>query len=101
MDFSTVWTSVQDGLEPGMKIPNWTAANGYLGDEFAIVRVESSHVEINAPNADAKQRVARKDFEFMVDNWEKYREGQIQRQTLVKRTRVSKYTISILKYLGI
>jgi hypothetical protein len=100
MNFSDAWLHIRSGISPGTKIRNWTAAKGYLGDDFSIVRVESSHVEINAPSAETIQRVGKSDFEFMFANWEAYCTGNLNRQALVKQTRVSKYTISILKHLG-
>lgn len=100
MVFSEVWLRVRTGLAPGVKIRNWTAAKGFLGDEFSIVRVESSHVEINSPNAETIQRVGKNDFEVMFSNWEAYCTGRLKRQALVRQTRVSKYTMSILKHLG-
>ena len=99
MDFLNTWQRIQSDLSVGTKIKNWTAARGYLGDEFSVVRVEHNHVEINAPNAETIQRVRKSDFEFMCANWVGYCSGKVNRQALVKGTRVSKYTISILKYL--
>jgi hypothetical protein len=101
MVFSEVWLRVRTGLAPGMRIRNWTAARKFLGDEFSIVRVESGHVEISSPNAETIQRVGKNDFEVMFSNWEDYCSGRLSRQALVQQTRVSKYTISILKHLGI
>lgn len=101
MDFASAWVHIQSGISPGTKIRNWTAAKGYLGDDFLIVRVESNHAEVMAPNAETIQRVSKRDFEYMFTNWGDYCAGKIKRQTLVKQTRVSKYTMSILKHLGL
>lgn len=100
MDFSEIWLRVRSNLAPGSKIRNWTAAKGYLGDEFSIVRVESKHLDINSPNAETVQRVAKSDFEYMFMNWDDYCAGRLKRQRLVEHTRVSKYTMSILKHIG-
>jgi hypothetical protein len=101
MEFSVAWLRIRTGLAPGIKIKNWTAAKGYLGDEFSIVRVESNHIEVNSPNAETIQRVGKGDFEVMFVNWEAYCAGTLARQALVKQTRVSKYTMSILKHLDL
>lgn len=100
MDFQEIWLSIRSGLAPGSKIRNWTAAKGYLGDEFSVVRIESSHLEVNSPNAETIQRVAKSDFEYMFSNWEDYCAGRLKRRALVEHTRVSKYTMSILKHIG-
>ncbi|HJV74732.1 MAG TPA: hypothetical protein VJ654_10960 [Noviherbaspirillum sp.] len=99
MTFSSTWQSIQASLRPGDNIPNWTAAKGYLGDSFRIFAVSSSAIEIDSPGADTLQRVSRKDMEFMYDRWADYCAGHVTRSTLCKYTRVSKYSMSILKYL--
>lgn len=101
MDFQVAWLRIRTGLIPGSKIRNWTAAKGYLGDEFSVVRIESNHIDINSPNAETIQRVGKNDFEFMFAPWEAYCIGKVKRQELVKHTRVSKYTMSILKHLDL
>jgi hypothetical protein len=94
------WVDVQSRLRPGLVIRNWTAARGYLGDAFSILSVSSSAVEVIAPNAVTVQRVSKKDLDFMQMNWEAYCSGKITRGKLVEKTRVSKYSMSILKHLS-
>ena len=99
MEFPHVWAAIQSHLSRGAQVKNWTAAKGYLGDSFAIAAVSSSHVEVDSPNAETVQRVSKADFEFMHNNWKAYCAGQVKRSELVKSTRVSKYTISILRHI--
>jgi hypothetical protein len=101
MTFQEVWQAIQLRLTAGSQVKNWTVAKGYLGDSFKIVTVSSSHVDVDSPNAETVQRVSKKDFEFMHDNWYPYCAGKVRRTDLVKSTRVSKYTISILRHLGV
>lgn len=101
MEFSDVWLAVQSRLHTGEKVRNWTAAKGFLGDDFLICCVDASHIEVDSPNAETIQRVSKKDFEVMYNNWTAYCSGGISRQALVKLTRVSKYTMSVLRHLGI
>lgn len=100
MDFPEMWLRIRTGLDSGTKVRNWTAAKNYLGDEFLIVRVEANHIDVNSPNAETVQRVAKADFEYMFANWDNYCAGRLTRQALVEHTRVSKYTMSILKHIG-
>jgi len=100
MDFSEMWLRIGAGLTPGVKIKNWTVAKGYLGDEFAVVSVESNHLVINSPNAETILKVAKRDFEYMFLNWDEYCAGRLNRQAVVAHTRVSKYTMSVLKHIG-
>lgn len=99
MEFQQVWQAIQSNLRIGSQVRNWTVAKGYLGDTFKIVGVSATYVEIDAPNAETIQRVSKIDFEFMHNKWEAYCSGKIRRADLVKSTRVSKYTISILRHL--
>lgn len=99
MEFPHVWRAIQSQLSRGLQVKNWTAAKGYLGDSFTIATVSSSHVDVDSPNAETVQRVSKGDFEFMHTNWKAYCAGEIKRTELVKSTRVSKYTISILRHL--
>lgn len=95
------WTTVRSKLSPGEVIPNWTAAHGYIGDTFKVVSVTSSAIEVSAPNAETIQRVSKKDVEFMLENWKGYCAGTVKRNDIVKHTRVSKYSMSILKHIGV
>lgn len=100
MKFQEVWMAIQSSLTAGSQVKNWTAAKGYLGDSFKITTVSSSHVDVDSPKAETVQRVSKADFEFMHNNWDAYCAGNVRRTDLVKSTRVSKYTISILRHIG-
>lgn len=101
MSFAKIWSELQINLKPGTIIRNWTSAKGYLGDEFKVITVASTHIEVDSPNAETFQRVSKNDFEFMFNNWNQYCAGNLKRQDLVKKTRVSKYTMSMLKHLSV
>lgn len=98
MSFVKIWSNLQSNLKPGVLIRNWTVAKGYLGDDFKIISISSTHVDVDSPNAETIQRVSKKDFEVMFNNWEQYCSGKVKRQELVSKTRVSKYTMSIFKH---
>lgn len=101
MKFQEIWQALQSGLTTGSQVKNWTAAKGYLGDSFKVINVSSSHIDVDSPKAETVQRVSKADFEFMYNNWNAYCAGKTKRTDLVKFTRVSKYTISILRHLGL
>lgn len=101
MSFIKIWSELQSNLKPGVLIKNWTAASGYRGDEFKIVTVASTHVEVDSPGAETIQRVSKKDFEVMFNSWDQYCSGKVKRKELVIVTRFSKYTMSIFKHLKI
>jgi hypothetical protein len=101
VEFTEFWMVVQGRLQPGQRIRNWTAAKGFLGDDFKVVLIEPSHVEVDSPNAETMQRVSKNDFRIMFDHWSDYCSGRVKRSDLVKLTRVSKYTMSILRHLDV
>jgi hypothetical protein len=53
MTFADSWNSIQNSLDPGAQVKNWTAAKGYLGDVFTIVQVSPAHVVVSSPEAPA------------------------------------------------
>lgn len=99
MTFADTWNSIQNNLGPGAQVRNWTAAKGYLGDIFTIVRVSSGHVVISSPDAKNEQSVPKQDFQKLHGVWIGYCERSIQRQDIRDMTRFSKYIISILHHI--
>ena len=94
-----VWQKIISQLKPGMSIRNWTALNGYLGDEMKVVRITNDKIVIDSPKAKYHQHVTKDDFEVVWKNWDDYKSGQVQRQEIRKNTRFSKYVISVLHWL--
>ena len=101
MRFGDFWNKLQTQLYPGRTIRNWTAANGYLGDEFIVSSVSMTGIKIESPNAKNIQNIAKNELEIMFNNWGDYCSGQLQRQQFRDLTRFSKYTISIIKDVDI
>lgn len=98
MTFDELWANIQQ-LSPNTTIKNWTVAKNYLGDTFVIMEITDHIVIVNTPNAQLLQNVAKKDFEYMHQNWNAYCSGNITRTVLCQHTRVSKYTMSILRHI--
>lgn len=99
MTFSNFWHTLQTKLKTGESIRNWTAFGGYLGNQFKVTGISPIRVEIESPNAKTIQYARKSDFEVMYNNWESYCSGKLQRKELTELTRVSKYTMSIIKHL--
>ncbi len=99
MKFDEFWKKLQSQLYSGLTIRNWTAAKGYLGDEFIVASISSDVIIVESPNAINLQNISKGDFEIMFNNWEEYCSGRLQRQHLRDQTRFSKYTMSIIKQL--
>jgi hypothetical protein len=99
MTFADSWNSIQNSLDPGAQVKNWTAAKGYLGDVFTIVQVSPAHVVVSSPEAKNQQSVPKQDFQKLHGVWPGYCAGSVQRQEIRDMTRFSKYIISILHHI--
>lgn len=99
MSFSEFWKALQQNLCPGDEVRNWTQFRGYLGDTFEVVSINTDHVIVKAPKAKTAQRARDADFQLVFNKWPQYISGQFPRTQLLKDTRVSKYTISIIRHL--
>jgi hypothetical protein len=97
--FIAAWSAIQHQLRPGTAVANWTAANGLLGDSFTISAVRPGHVEVDTPGAENIQTASMGDFEAVYNVWAPYCRGQVGRAEVVRTTRVSKYVISILRWI--
>ena len=99
MPFTNAWGALQSQLATGTKVPNWTAANGLLGNNFVIVAVTRAHVDVDTPGAQNVQRVPRTDFEDVYNVWDGYLRGTVKRHQVRDATRFSKYIVSIWHWL--
>ena len=96
--FDTIWTQLQNNLEVNMPIKNWTAFNGYLGDEMTVVGVREFYIEVKSPNARNVQFVPKDDFKKVWEVWADYKSQKVRRYEIRNITRFSKYIISILHW---
>ena len=99
MDFPTFWNTLRANLAVGDEVLNWTPLKGYLGDSFSVTSITDEQVVLNSPDAKTPQHAYRADFELVHRQWSQYCSGAVKRKDIVKSSRVSKYTISIIKYL--
>ncbi|MGO9271927.1 MAG: hypothetical protein ACLQOO_16955 [Terriglobia bacterium] len=99
MPFADTWNALQAHLTPCTTIPNWTASKGLLGDSFVVSAVGPNHIEVDAPNAQNRQKVPVADFQTVYPMWNSYCLGQTARAAVRDATRFSKYVISVLHWL--
>jgi len=97
--FAATWSALQGRLAASTTIPNWTAANGFLGDSFTVTRITTGHVEVSTPGAQTIQTVPVADFQTVYGVWQRYCQGRVSRPQIRDATRFSKYVISILHWL--
>lgn len=103
MEMSLLWLDLCAQLKPGLIIKNWTAANGYVGDDFKIVSISSNGIQIDPLGDTTLQYARRIDFEPFLINWDAYSSDKLTRKAVGKdrngkEIRVSKYVISMIKH---
>lgn len=106
-DFDEFWNLLINRLSTQATIRNWTAKNGYFGEDFEAKYVselggrEGGHVKIILPSGQ-EQKVRKHSFNKVYPYWDGYISGRIKRSFLAHKeknpnyTRHSKYVISIL-----
>ena len=99
MPFTATWSALQQHLNPGINVPNWTADKGYLGDSFAITSLDSNYISVNTPMAQNIQTIPKDDFSVVYDLWADYCRDIVKRHEIRDATRFSKYIISIFHWL--
>lgn len=99
MNQQGIWRDLEARVAAGVTIPNWTAANGYIGDPFSVVGLRTGYLDIEAPGAEYIQHIPRTDFERLWAVWDEYKSGRLLRHELRDMSRFSKYIISLLHWL--
>ena len=96
--FENIWNFLQRRMKSGTVVSNWTAYNGYLGDNMTVVNISNNAIEVKAPKAKNIQNVPKKDFQKVWAIWSDYKNGKIKRHELRDITRFSKCIISIFRW---
>jgi hypothetical protein len=100
-DFDVFWSELSSWLSNKPSIANWTLKSGPIGEDFEAGPVCGNYVIVKAPSALTSQKVPKRDFELMYENWDAYIDEKISRGELAKKSRFTKYTISIIhQYLN-
>jgi hypothetical protein len=101
MTFAAVWRRLQQVLQPGLEIPNWTIDHGLLGDSFTVAQVAPSYIEFTSPDALGILHVPASDFERVHARWLAYKAKEVRRSEIRDVTRFSKYILSTLHWLDV
>jgi hypothetical protein len=100
-DFSLLWSGLESWLKEKQTIENWTANKGVIGEDFEAGPVSGNYVLVYPHSALSVQRVPKRDFKFICEKWARYLNGDIKRSELAKKSRFTKYTVSIIhQYLN-
>lgn len=98
-DFDVFWARLTTWLGSEKRITNWTANRGETGEDFEAVHAGGNYITVYLESAGI-QRVPKKDFKPIYENWDGYAKGLIPRYHFVKgpiaNSRFTKYTISII-----
>ena len=104
-DFEIFWSKMMIWLSDRQHITNWTVKSEEIGEDFEAVHTGGNYITVYPKSALHVQRVPKKDFKIIYENWEGYMIGLVPRRHFVKgpisSSRFTKYTISIIhQYLG-
>ena len=100
-DFEPFWSELQSCLMEKRTITNWTVDKSEVGEDFEAGPVIGEYVLIYPQSAQNDLKVPKKDFKLIFGNWAAYVAGNIRRGDLAKKSRFTKYTISIIhQYLS-
>jgi hypothetical protein len=94
--FNDFWAKLSSWLSSKQEIKNWTLKSGTIGEDFLAGPIIGNYVLVNAISAENTQRIPKNDFKLIFDNWDDYLDECISRGDLVKQSRFTKYTISII-----
>ena len=95
-DFGVFWSELQSSLLEKRTITNWTVDKGEVGEDFEAGPVIGEYVLVRPQSAQTDLKVPKKDFKLIFENWAEYLNGTARRGDLVKKSRFTKYTISII-----
>jgi len=96
MDFEDFWVKLQSALLSRQEIINWTVDKGNTGENFTAESASARYILVRIPSAQNDQRVPKADFKLVYDNWSLYLKRQVRRGQLMKQSRFTKYTVSII-----
>lgn len=99
--FDDFWKTLTASLTHPRKIQNWTRDSGYLNrGDFQASYSRGDIMQVALENG-STLNISKSEFEYMYDNWSRYKSGKISRGELRNDSRFTKYTISILKEFGL
>lgn len=104
MDFERFWNILCDVLKKKQTIKNWTQKRNYFGENFEAVYEGGDYIKVILPNGN-NLLIPKLDFLIIFHNWDKYLKGKVLRSYFahgrIARSRFTKYTISIIKMMGV
>lgn len=103
MAFLGTWNWIQNNIQVGQFVNNWTRERGEnVQNRIKIVGVSTENVKIdNDPNAKYPNEITVKknDFQKVYDNWNEYINENIQRQDLKPDNFKTRYVLNILRFV--
>jgi hypothetical protein len=104
--FNVIWSDLTARLRSAMvseasfDIPNWSNDKGFTGNISRVEAVNYDEVVFIGERTTEPRRVSRRDFKkIFEDYWERYKQGTVSREELVRASRNSTYIISVLHWL--
>lgn len=99
-EFQSFWQDLLLWLSNEREIDNWTVKSGFIGESFTA-GLFGNFVIIKTPSAVSSIKMPKKDLRLIHDNWDNYIKEEVSRGELTKKSRFTKYAISIIhQYLN-
>lgn len=98
-EFENFWKLVQESLVPKQTIQNWSNANGYLGNEFAIHSIDSNGITVLTIEENRERHIEKSEFQQIFQLWDEYCKGNIKRYELRNININTTYIISIIHFV--
>lgn len=98
-NFDIFWSELTSCLSNKQHIINWTVDKGEIGEDFEALYAGGNYI-IAYPKSAGVQKIPKKDFKIIYENWNGYVAGIIPRSHFahgpIARSRFTKYILSIL-----
>jgi len=98
--FDEAWREIRGRLSEGTEVRNWSYDSGYTGTTTRIERLNYDEIVVTGDRTTEPRPVARTGFKKVFEFWDRYRQGLVSRDEIVKISRNSTYILSILHWLG-
>lgn len=93
--FSEFWEKLAERLAKPTIIRNWTVFSGYIGENFEAMLYNAEIIRCTLQNG-KQLYVPKEDFRIVYEKWGDYLARNVKRFELTKKSKFTKYTISII-----
>lgn len=90
---------IEKNIPAMTNIDNWSLDNKIKIPFYTYIGVQNRKCILIHPFTKKEIKISEESFQYLYDNWERYKTGFLTRNELRGKDRYTTYTICILKYL--